>query len=80
MGPNLTGDWTVIPLCFWEGPILYLMQALKARSVLGSSAISTRLKDSDKLVRETKGNSICQMFPTYNTLKLVYFIFVFPVF
>jgi len=56
------------------------MQALKARSVLGSSAISTRLKDSDKLVRETKGNSICQMFPAYNTLKLMYFIFVFPVF
>ena len=53
------------------------MQALKARSALGSSTISTRLKDS--LIREIKGTSIHQLSPVYNTFKLIYFIFVFAV-
>jgi hypothetical protein len=57
MGPNLAGDWTVISLCVGEAAILYLMQALKSRTALGSSAINTRLKDSDTLITETRGTS-----------------------
>jgi hypothetical protein len=44
IGPNLEGDWTVIPLCVWEAVILYLMQALKTRAALGSSAIHHKTK------------------------------------